>query len=437
MGLDGKTQHGAVEVVRPGRTLRTAVIAVRPAGAPIAPRGARRYVPGVPVLRLRVLDSILDVTAADWDRLAAHEPELATPFVRHAFLAALEGTGCASERTGWQPRHLTLWRGARLIGAAPAYEVQTSDGDFSRDWEWAAAADRAGIPYYPKLDVTVLFTPATGRRFLVAAEEDRPEAVRALVAGARAVAEECGLRSIHVLFPHGDEAGELAAEGLAHRVDFQYHWRNAGYRVPDDFLGRFSSKRRNAIKRERAAPARQDIAIRTVRGDELAADPRGWARAMFDLHRASVDRMAWGMRWVDRAFYERVTSAMPDALEIVEARRGGRLVAAAFNVASPVRLYGRYWGCREDHPFLHFNVCLYHSVDECIRRGLQAFEGGAGGEHKLSRGFEPVLTHSAHLFLDARLDAPVRRHVAVEAGERRTALARWLERAPVLRRDAR
>ena len=154
---------------------------------------------------------------------------------------------------------------------------------------------------------------------------------------------------------------------------------------------------------------------------------------MFDLHRRSVDRMAWGMRWVNRGFYERALSRMPDALEIVEARREGRLVAAAFNGVSTERLYGRYWGCREDHPFLHFNVCLYHSVEACIRRGLQAFEGGAGGDHKLVRGFEPVLTHSAHLFLDARLDAPLRRHLALEARERRAALARWRADAPVLK----
>jgi predicted N-acyltransferase len=153
---------------------------------------------------------------------------------------------------------------------------------------------------------------------------------------------------------------------------------------------------------------------------------------MFDLHRRSVDRMAWGMRWVNRAFYRRVLAAMPDALEIVEARREGRVVAAAFNAASATRLYGRYWGCREDHPFLHFNVCLYHSVEECIRRGLTAFEGGAGGEHKLARGFEPAETWSAHLLLDRRLDAPIRRHLELERPQRLEAVARWREEHPRL-----
>jgi predicted N-acyltransferase len=385
---------------------------------------------------VRILESISDVPAAAWDALSAHEPARATPFVRHAFLAALEGSGCASARAGWRPRHVTLWRGGRLVAGAPAYAKDDSEGDFSRDWEWAAAADRGGVPYYPKLVLTVPFTPASGRRLLVAGGEDRPRSVRSLLAAARALAEEEGLRSVHVLFAGADELPELEREGFAARVDFQYHWVNPGYRTADDFLARFTSKKRNAINRERASPARQGIAIRTVRGDELAADARAWARSMFELQRASVGRMPWGMLWVNRGFYERALATMPDALEIVEARRSGALVAAAFNVASATRLYGRYWGCREEHPFLHFNVCLYHSIDECIRRGLSAFEGGAGGEHKLARGFEPALTHSAHLFLDARLHAPIRRHIALEGRARREALARWQEATPVLRTRA-
>ena len=392
------------------------------------------YHPAVRSLAIRVLDAITDVPTAAWDALHRHEPERATPFVRHAFLAALEESGSAAPRAGWRPRHLTLWRGERLVAAAPAYARDDSDGDFGRDWEWAAAAQRAGVGYYPKLVVGVPFTPATGRRLLVGPGEDRPALARALADAARALAGEEGLRSVHVLFAWEEEAALLEDAGFARRVDFQYHWRNAGYRATDDFLARFPSKRRNAMKRERAAPAGQGIAIRTVKGEELAADARSWAKAMFDLHRASVDRMTWGMRWVNRVFYERALAAMPDALEIVEARRGGALVAAAFNAASPARLYGRYWGCREEHPFLHFNVCLYHSIDACIERGLEAFEGGAGGEHKLSRGFEPALTHSAHLFLDARLDAPLRRHLAAEARERRAALARWQADSPIFKR---
>jgi uncharacterized protein len=387
-------------------------------------------------LSLRIAGSVSEVPAPSWDALVAHEPSAATPFARHAYLRALEASGCATPRTGWRPRHLTLWRAGSLVAAAPAYVKEGSDGDFSRDWEWAAAARRAGLAFYPKLVLAVPFTPVTGRRVLAAPGEDRGAVTRAVVEGARALAEREGLGSVQVLFAGEEEARELEAAGMALRLDFQYHWTNPGYRSPAEFLARFSSRRRNAIRRERAAPAREGLALRTVRGDELAAAPGAWADAVFDLHRASVDRMAWGMRWVNRGFYRRVLASMPEAVEIVEARRAGELVAAAFNLASPSRLYGRYWGCREEHPFLHFNVCLYHSIDECIRRGLEAFEGGAGGEHKLWRGFEPALTRSAHLALDPRLDAAIRRHLAREVRERTSALERWRADSPILRPTA-
>jgi predicted N-acyltransferase len=383
-------------------------------------------------LSLSILGAVSEVPAAAWDALLAHEPVAASPFVRHAFLAAAEESGCAAPRTGWGPRHLVLRRGATIVAAAPAYRRSDSDGDFGRDWEWAAAAARAGLPWYPKLVVGVPFTPATGRRFLVAPGEDRPALVAALVDAARRLCADEGLHGIHVLFPSADEARELEAAGLALRVDFQYHWRNEGYASPEAFLARFPSHRRNAIRRERAAPARQGIAIRTVRGDELSRDPPGWARDVLALHRASTDRMAWGMRFVNRGFYERVLRGMPDAVEVVEARREGRLIAMAFNLASEKVLYGRYWGCVEQHPFLHFNVAMYHSLDECIRLGRDRFEGGAGGEHKLARGFEPAETWSAHLALDRRLDRAIRQHLEAERAHRHAAVEGWRDEHPRL-----
>jgi hypothetical protein len=386
----------------------------------------------VPGLALSVHGSIAEIPAPEWDALHAHEAEVASPFVRHAFLAAAEESGCAAARTGWRPRHLVARRGRALVAAAPAFVRTDSDGDFSRDFDLAAAAERAGIGYYPKLALCVPFTPVTGRRVLVAPGEDRGALAAALLERARRLAADEGLGAVQVLFPAPDEAPALEAAGLALRVDFQYHWRNEGYRAPEDFLARFPSKRRNALRRERASPARQGIAIRTVRGDELARDPAGWARDCFALHRASTDRMVWGMRFVNRRFYERVLAGMPDAVEVVEARREGRLVAMAFNLASRARLYGRYWGAVEDHPFLHFNVALYHSIDECIRRGVEVFEGGAGGEHKLARGFEPAETLTAHLLADRRLDAAVRRHLGAERGAREEAVRRWREDHPRL-----
>ncbi len=379
----------------------------------------------MPDLRLRVLDSVAEVPARDWDALFAHEPVLASPFVRHTWLSALEESGAASPRTGWVARHLTLWRGGRLLVAAPAWVKGGSDGDFSRDWHWADAAMGAGIPYYPKLVLGVPFTPATGRRVLVAPGEGRAPLVERLVREALDLCRRERVRSVHALFPGEEEARELEAAGLALRLDFQYHWRNEGYRTFDDFLARFPSKRRTAIRRERAAPPRQGIAIRTVRGEELRRGISARASQILALHRATVDRMPWGRRWVGQGFYERVLTSMPDAIEVVEGRREGRLIAMAFNVASPERLYGRYWGCSEDLPFLHFNVCLYHSIEECIHLGVRVFEGGAGGDHKLARGFDPAETWSAHSFLDPRLDAPIRRALAEELRERRQALRLW------------
>ncbi len=381
-------------------------------------------------LDLRVHEGIEEVRQPDWDGLLDAE---ASPFLRWAWLEALERSGAATRKTGWTPRHLGLYRGRRLVAAAPAWLCAGSDGDFSQDWGWAEAAMRAGLRYYPKLSLTVPFTPCTGRRFLVAPGEDREQAVAALCAGVRELARAERLVVSQVLFPTVEEARQAEAEGAAFRLSFQYHWHNPGYRDTDDFLSRFDSKKRNQLKRERAAPGKQGITIRTVRGDELAADPRRWARTVHTLHRASLSKMAWGRGWLNPAFYERVMTAMPDCLEVVEASREGRAIAMAFNVASATHLYGRYWGCIEEHPFLHFNVCLYHSIDQCILRGLRRFEGGAGGEHKVARGFEPSEVQSAHFFFEPGLDEAVRRHLERENRSLKTALSRWRDQTPVLK----
>jgi hypothetical protein len=220
---------------------------------------------------------------------------------------------------------------------------------------------------------------------------------------------------------------------MALRVSWQFHWRNEGYRSLGDFLARFNSKRRNMLKREMAAPAEQGISIRTVRGEELAREPARWAKAAHALHRSTVDKLMWGRRWLNEKFYLLAFAAMPDAVEVVAAFRGRELVAGAFNVASATRLYGRYWGCFEEHPFLHFNVCYYHSIADCIARGLQMFEGGAGGEHKLSRGFLPALTWSAHGFSDAQLERAVREHLSRETPARAASVERSLRESPIFK----
>jgi predicted N-acyltransferase len=373
-------------------------------------------------LKFRVLSQIDEVDAASWNALL--DPQ-ASPFMDWRWLSALERSGCASPRSGWVPRHLTLWRGAKLVAAAPAYQKEDSDGDFARDYDLGAAASRAGLPYYPKLTMGVPFTPATGSRLLCHPAEARRPLQEGLLASARGVAEEEGLGTIQFLFPHTAEADELEALGLARRVSFQFHWHNRGYRDFEDFLSAFNAKRRAMLRREQRAAQSQGIAIETLRGPPLVAAADRWAKVAYALHASTVDKLMWGRRWLNPDFYQRVFATMPEHLELVVARREGKVIAGAFNVSSRTHLYGRYWGCFEEHRFLHFNVCYYHSIADCIARGLEVFEGGAGGEHKASRGFDPTDTHSAHLFLDGTVDRALRDHLRHETVERERALERW------------
>jgi predicted N-acyltransferase len=370
----------------------------------------------------RIVSSLADVDEAAWDALAQDDAQ-ATPFTRWAFLEALEHAGCAGPRHGWSPRHLTLWQGGRLVAAAPAYLKTDSDGDFSRDWHWAGFVERTRARYYPKLAITVPFTPCGGRRFLVAADQDREACTRALLDGAHELVRAEGASSLQVLFTVPDEQALLERLGCLARQSIQFHWHNRGYADYDAWLATLDSKRRHQARRERGAAAGQGISLRTVRGPELAADPGRWGALAHDLHKSTVDKLMWGRYWLNRRFYDRLFARMPGSVEVVVAEREGQVVAGAFNVASATRLYGRYWGCLEDHPFLHFHVCLYHSIDDCIRRGLQVFEGGAGGEHKMSRGFDPTETWSSHAFADARLHMAFGHHLAEERRVREAELA--------------
>src|SRR5262249_37765703 len=244
-----------------------------------------------------------------WDALL--DP-LANPFVSWTFLDALETAGCAGPARGWRPRHLSLWRDGRMVAAAPAYLKQDHEGDFARDWVWSNAVERAGVPYYPRLFVTVPITPVPGRRILVAPGEDRAALTAALVEGGRKVAAQEGASSFHVLFASPDELGALAAGGLALRQDFQAHWLNHGYRDGADFLARgLDSKQRRNARVERARPAAQGIALRTVRGAELAADRDRWGKVAWSFYHSTIEKMRWGRPWLNRAFFERIFHDMP------------------------------------------------------------------------------------------------------------------------------
>ncbi len=354
-------------------------------------------------VELRIVQSIADIGQAAWDHLLKPGDR---PFLSWAFLEALERTGCVAPDRGWLPFHLTA-RDADgdLIAAAPAYIKNDGMGDFSRDWAFGDAVRAVGGRFYPKLVVGVPFSPVTGRRILAAAAVDPAVAARLLVQLAVHTARDVGVASVHVLYHSASEASALAAAGLSQRVMVQYHWQNYDYRSPDDWLAKLRSKRRTQCRRERREPARQGIAIRTVRGQEIAADPERWAETAFRLYCTTCDRYMWGGRYLNRELFSDLFADLGNEVELVVAEREDRVVAGAINLRSDTHLYGRYWGCHEEHRFLHFNVCLYHSIDECIARGVQVFEGGAGGEHKISRGFEPAPVYSSHLFMDEKLNS--------------------------------
>ncbi|MCC6556048.1 MAG: GNAT family N-acetyltransferase [Polyangiaceae bacterium] len=357
---------------------------------------------------VRVHDSIRGVPERDWDAL---DGAAEVPFLRWAFLDALERTQCVGERAGWLPRHLTLWRAGALAGAAPAYLKDHSEGEFVFDHAWASASRRIGAPYYPKLVVAVPFTPATSRRLLARSAGDRPALLRALAAALRELVLANDLSSAHVLFPTEEEADALEAAGAAHRLGVQFQFHNEGYASYDDFLGRFNSKRRHQIRRERREIEGQGISIETLSGADLTPEVLD---VMFDYYVSTVRKFAWGRRYLNRAFFEEIAARLPGGVEVVLAREGRRPVAGALNFAGRDALFGRYWGAAEERPFLHFNVCYYHAVEDVIRRGLARFEPGAGGSHKLVRGFRPTVTHSAHLVAHPRLDAAVRDFLARE-----------------------
>ena len=368
---------------------------------------------------LRIHGAITDIPRASWDALLTPE---ARPFLEWEWLAALEQSGSVSPETGWHPRHLTLWRGTRLLAAAPAYVKDDSHGEFVFDWAWASAAERLGFPYYPKLVLAVPHTPATGRRVLAGSGPDVSALERALYAGALDYARAEGLSGVHVLFPTPAETHTLEALGYHLRLGVQYHWQRRDERHFEDYLARFTSRRRHQLRRERRALTEQGVTLTTLRGDALSAvDPE----EVFTLYADTVDRHPLGRRFLTPAFFQRVLETCRQGVEWVEARREGKVLAGAFNVAGPSALYGRYWGAHARLPFLHFNLCLYQGVEEALSRGLARFEPGAGGEHKLVRGFEPALTHSAHALFHPRLDRAVGQALVHERAAILGGLPRW------------
>jgi hypothetical protein len=381
-------------------------------------------------IELSTHESVREIGESEWGALTSPSTP---PFLKWSFLDTLEQTGCVTPDRGWLPCHLALRKDGVLVGVAPAYLKGNSEGEFVFDHGWASFAEtRLRVPYYPKLILAVPFTPATGPRLLVREGADPVELVGALTTGIVQLSKRLKVSSAHVLFPTESQANLFEAGGMAHRVGLQFHWQNLGYANLDDYLSRFNSKRRHQIRREMRGPAEQGVDIEALGGRDL--DPP-LIDAMFEFYLSTVNKYHWGRQYLNRAFFEELCARQPDDVMVVLARdRASRKpIAGAFNLVGGGALYGRYWGATEERPFLHFNVCYYRGIVECIERKLTLFEPGAGGEHKLVRGFEPTLTHSVHHLVDGRLDAAVRDFVTRER-ERVCDHVGDYEKEPIIRR---
>jgi len=355
-------------------------------------------------LEFRTHERISSIGASAWGLLAGED---CPPFLRYEWLSALEDTGCIDPARGWLSMHVAAYREGKLVAVAPTYVKGNSEGEFVFDHSFARYAQgNLRIDYYPKLIVAVPFTPATGPRLLIEAGADARAIQRGFAAALPQIAERIGASGCHVLFPEQAQAESFEAAGYLPRHGVQYHWRNAGYRTMDDFLARFSSKRRNQIRREMREMRDRQIDLSVLTADRLRPEMVDF---IFDFYRSTVEKFFYGKQYLNRAFFEQVCQTMPEHLHVVVASDAGskKPIAGAFNLLGKQALYGRYWGALEERPFMHFNVCFYRGIQECIERGLSLFEPGAGGEHKLARGFEPSRTFSAHSFQDRRLTAAV------------------------------
>lgn len=348
-------------------------------------------------LTTRVANSFSEIKADAWTKLAGASRETSkipyNPFISHAFLSSLEESGSATAKTGWMAQHILIEdAGGAIAGAVPTYAKSHSQGEYVFDHGWADAFERAGGRYYPKLQCTVPFTPATGPRLLVRNDMERGPIQSELARSIKAHVGKTGTSSAHVTFLERDEQEALVAEGFLPRLDQQFHFINSGYSTYEDFLETLASRKRKALRKERRAALDNGIEIDWLTGKDLTESI--WDQ-FFAFYMDTGSRK-WGRPYLTRSFYSMIGERMADDVLLVMARRNGRYVAGAINFIGGDRLFGRHWGCIEDHPFLHFEVCYHQAIDFAIAHKLKVVEAGAQGEHKLARGYLPILTRSAH-----------------------------------------
>ena len=354
-------------------------------------------------------ESIAEIGRDAWDACAGNPAYHAHPFTLFDFLDCCEESGSASPRTGWAPRHLLIRdETGEAAGVMPLYLKSHSRGEYVFDWAWADAYERAGGAYYPKLLCAAPFTPATGPRLMLRPGAD-PQLRKALLAGALQLCDQSGASSLHINFPDEAEWRFLGEQGLLLRQDQQYHWLNPGYGDFDDYLAALSSGRRKTIRRERR-DAQAAAEIFAFTGKDLTEDH--WD-AFYRFYTDTGSRK-WGTPYLNRVFFSLLGERMADKVLLVLARRHGEWIAGALNLIGGDCLYGRYWGCTEDVPFLHFELCYYQAIEHAIRLGLPRVEAGAQGQHKIARGYLPTAVHSAHYISDPALRGPVARYLDQE-----------------------
>jgi predicted N-acyltransferase len=364
----------------------------------------------------RIIDAIDEISASDWNRLAGPH----NPFLHHEFLSALERHQCVGERYGWIPQHIVIEdKDGHLIGASPLYLKDNSYGEFVFDWAWADAYHRSGREYYPKLVSATPYTPVTGHRLLIDEAHDNQQIASALTRAAIEHAERLQVSSLHWLFPPEHEAQQLKQLGMMLRMGYQFHWHNQGYHSFDDFLQQLSSRKRKQIKRERRQVDETGVELRVLSGHDIS--PEQWA--VYHRHYASTFYKLGGYATLSLEFFSELGRTMPDNIVLVMAYYQGKPVASAFCLRGDDCLYGRHWGCDADFNNLHFEACYYQGIDYCIEHGLTRFEPGAQGEHKISRGFLPTATWSAHWLADAQFRMAIEEFL----GRETVAVQRYIE----------
>lgn len=342
---------------------------------------------------------IADIDAALWNALVG----ASSPFLQHAFLRALEESGCADADAGWQAHHLVVTQGGKPVAVMPLYLKTHSYGEYVFDWSWADAYRKSARRYYPKLVTSVPFTPSTGRRLLMAKDADSLALSQAIVAAVILEAKTLGASSWHVLFPGEEEHALLTQAGLRPRIACQYHWYNRGYTCFEDFLDTFNSRKRKNLRKERETVRKAGIAFTHYSGQDITSTL--WQQFYRFYQNTYQVRGQQGYLTLD--FFERLSGVMPDSLLLVVATLDERPIAAALSFRDSETLYGRYWGSLDDYQFLHFETCYYQGLEYCIKHGLQHFDSGAQGEHKIQRGFEPTITYSNHWIADPHFDAAI------------------------------